>query len=255
MRARPTRRRVAIARRRGARGVRASSRAARPTSTSRSTCRRRPTRAFPEATAQQLQDAVDARDDRIGLIRRHRRCLGAVERQLVTGVGRRSRPPARAPVTDDMEFRVAQVTRAMTCDVLYALADEGTRAPRRPRVEVGRRSAGSAERDPRPAVRRHLGHRVVRAQLFGMFLKNPTREWNPRELASYGLGQPRSSEPGSRLPRLGCRIRPARRSPSSARPAQRGRACSRTTCSIRSTSPRRSCRRAPPPSRRRPAPS
>ena len=28
-------------------------------------------------------------------------------------------------MTDDMEFRVAQVTRAMTCDVLYAVADEG----------------------------------------------------------------------------------------------------------------------------------
>jgi D-alanyl-D-alanine carboxypeptidase len=34
-------------------------------------------------------------------------------------------------------------------------------------------------------------------QLFNMFLKNPTREWNPRELASYGLGQPRTTEPGA----------------------------------------------------------
>ena len=151
---------------------------------------------FPEATAQQLQDAVTHAMTASG-------SSGAIvgvwapwSGSLVTGVGVES-PTSTQQVTEDMEFRIAQVTRSMTCDVLYALAEEGTLrvddpvskwvagVPDLSNVTLGQLCESSS------------GIGSYSAQLFNMFLKNPTREWNPRELASYGLGQPRSSEPGA----------------------------------------------------------
>ena len=39
------------------------------------------------------------------------------------------------------------------------------------------------------AVRQHVGHRIVLAPTRPLWPANPTRVWNPRELASYGLGR------------------------------------------------------------------
>jgi D-alanyl-D-alanine carboxypeptidase len=152
--------------------------------------------AFPEATAQQLQDAVTHAMTAAG-------ASGAIvgvwapwSGTLVTGVGVES-PASTAPVTDDMEFRIAQVTRAMTCDVLYAVAQEGT-------VRINDSVAKWVPGVPDLAdvtlgqlCESTSGIGSYGAQLGGMFLKNPTRVWNPRELASYGLGHERTTAPGT----------------------------------------------------------
>ncbi|MDF2561821.1 MAG: serine hydrolase [Microbacterium sp.] len=94
-------------------------------------------------------------------------------------------------LSTDMTFRIADVTRLMTCDVLYALADEGTvkldaKVPKyvsgvADMKDVtlldlcnGTSGAGSSE----PTVK-------------GALLNTPERIWAPLELAGYGLGRER----------------------------------------------------------------
>jgi D-alanyl-D-alanine carboxypeptidase len=115
---------------------------------------------------------------------------------LVSGFGVESVTYA-TPVTDDMEFRIAQVTRAMTCDVLYAVADEGT-----VRLDDSVTEWVQGVPDLSDVTLAQLcdstsGIGSYSAQLSGLFLTNPSRVWNARELASYGLGQPRTGEPGA----------------------------------------------------------
>lgn len=152
--------------------------------------------AFPEETAQQLQDAIAQAMTASG-------SSGAIvgvwapwSGSLVTGVGVESATSSK-PVTDDMQFRAAQVTRAMTCDVLYSVADEGLVRLKDPvskwvsgfpdlsDVTLGELCDGTS------------GIGSYSSQLSGLFLANPARVWNPRELASYGVGQPRQGEPGA----------------------------------------------------------
>ncbi|MEU4014430.1 serine hydrolase domain-containing protein [Microbacterium sp. NPDC028030] len=96
-------------------------------------------------------------------------------------------------VTTDMSFRIADVTRLMTCDVLYALADEGTveldanvadyvsgvGGMREEGITLldlcnGTSGAGSSESSVRPA-----------------WLNTPERVWAPLELAGFGLARDR----------------------------------------------------------------
>jgi D-alanyl-D-alanine carboxypeptidase len=149
---------------------------------------------FPESTATQLQDAVTHAMTAAG-------ASGAIvgvwapwSGTLVTGLGVDS--PSGSEVTPDMEFRVAQLTRPMICDVLYAVAAEGTvrtddsvatwvpGVPDLTDITLGQLCDGTS------------GIGSYSAQLKGIFLSNPERVWNPRELASYGIGQPRDAEPG-----------------------------------------------------------
>ncbi len=85
----------------------------------------------------------------------------------------------------------------MTCDVLYAVAKEGkvslddsistyvSGAPEASRVTLGQLCDGTS------------GIGSYASQLMPLWLSNPTRSWNPRELAGYGLGQKRTTEPGA----------------------------------------------------------
>jgi D-alanyl-D-alanine carboxypeptidase len=106
----------------------------------------------------------------------------------VTALGTQSVEDQTA-VTTDMTFRIGDVTRIMTCEVLYALADEG-------KVELdaavpdyvsgvakmkditlldlcnGTSGAGSSE-----------------TAVAEMWENTPERVWAPLELASFGLGQ------------------------------------------------------------------
>ncbi|WP_217184958.1 serine hydrolase [Streptomyces sp. AC495_CC817] len=110
----------------------------------------------------------------------------------VTGVGSQT-PGGEADLTTDMSFRIADETRLMTCDVLYALADEGVVGLDDPVVDHvsgvvdlkdvtlldlcnGTAGTGSSEG-------------IVKAAM----LNTPGREWGPLELASYGLGQSRGA--------------------------------------------------------------
>lgn len=106
--------------------------------------------------------------------------------QWISGVGSQQ-PGAVRPVTTDLSFRIADVTRLMTCDVLDALerggivpkdaivAEYAPGAPQLGNVTLrdlcnGTSGLGSFE----PSVREH-------------WYRLPEREWNPIELASYGL--------------------------------------------------------------------
>lgn len=152
--------------------------------------------AFPEATAQQLTDAVTHAMAASG-------ASGAIvgvwapwSGSLVTGMGTES-PTDDAAVSDEMEFRIAQVTRAMTCDVLYAVAQEGTVRLDDPVAKwvSGSPDLGDVTLDQLCDSTSGIGSYA--SQLSGLFFSNPGRVWNPRELASYGLGQPRTGEPGA----------------------------------------------------------
>ncbi|WP_029150416.1 serine hydrolase domain-containing protein [Microbacterium indicum] len=91
-------------------------------------------------------------------------------------------------ISTDMTFRAGQITRSMTCDVLYALDRKGTVSlddavtdyiPSVPQlsevtlVELCDGTSGVASSLPR---------------MWGEVLSNPDRDWEPREFASGGLG-------------------------------------------------------------------
>ena len=102
-----------------------------------------------------------------------------------------------AQITTAMQFRANRITRAMTCDVLYAVAGEGvvnlddsiatyvTGVPEAAAVTLGQLCDGTS------------GIGSYAPQLQPLWLTNPERTWDARELASYGLGQKRTFEPGA----------------------------------------------------------
>lgn len=101
------------------------------------------------------------------------------------------------PVEADMAFRAADVTRAMTCDVLFQVAAEGkveldasvvdyvNGFPDLSDVTLGQLCDGTA------------GTGSYAPQLQSLFASNIERQWDPRELAGYGLGLDRVTEPGT----------------------------------------------------------
>lgn len=113
----------------------------------------------------------------------------------VSGLGTQ-RPDGGGEVTADQVFRAGKVTRAMTCDVLYEVAAEGkvqlrdsiteyvSGVPDLADVSLGELCDGSS------------GIGSFGGQLYASWLVNPARDWDPRYLASFGLGQPRTAEPG-----------------------------------------------------------
>ena len=114
----------------------------------------------------------------------------------VAGIGTQH-PVDGADVTADMQFRIGRVTRAMTCDLLYAAADEGKvklddpvamwvpSVPTLNDVTLEQLCDGTS------------GIGSYGKHLMPVWLSNPERKWSPRELASFGLGEPRSGEPGT----------------------------------------------------------
>nr|BFF09681.1 serine hydrolase domain-containing protein [Microbacterium flavescens] len=152
--------------------------------------------ALPEDTVEQLQDAVTHAMTATG-------SSGAIvgvwapwSGSWVAGLGTQS-PTDDAEVTADMQFRAARVTRAMICDVLYVAAAEGkvklndsvttwvTSVPALTDITLEQLCDSTS------------GIGSYAAHLTPLWLSNPTRTWNPRELASFGLGAGRSIEPGA----------------------------------------------------------
>lgn len=113
----------------------------------------------------------------------------------VAGVGTQS-PTDKAPVSADMTFRIGDATRAMTCDVLFLVASEGV-------VRLGDSVTTYVPGVPdlKDVTLRQLcdgtsGIGSYQARLEPMWIGNPARSWDPRELASFGLGQARTTQPG-----------------------------------------------------------
>lgn len=94
-------------------------------------------------------------------------------------------------------FKAGAVTRAMTCDVLYGLAADGT-------VKLGDSITGYVPGLPGyDAVTlgelcdSTSGIPSYMPALSGRLSANPGRVWNPRELASYGIAAAPSAAPGT----------------------------------------------------------
>lgn len=113
----------------------------------------------------------------------------------VTGLG--TTGPKGKKVTTDMTFAAAAPTREMTCDVLYAMAADHTvslnddvakRVPGVPKVK------GATLGDLCDST---SGIASYGGQLMSRWMANPDREWNPRELMSYGLARGGAKKPGT----------------------------------------------------------
>jgi D-alanyl-D-alanine carboxypeptidase len=152
--------------------------------------------ALPDATIEQLQGAMSSAMTATG-------SSGAIvgvwapwSGTWVTGLGTQNIGGGDA-VSADMVFRAADVTRAMTCDVLFQVADEGTVALDDPVTDY---VAGFP--DLTDVTLRHLcdstsGVGSYAPHLQSQWFGNPDRRWNPSELVSYGLGEGRDMTPGS----------------------------------------------------------
>ncbi len=81
--------------------------------------------ALPDATTRQLQDAVQFAMKATGSPGALVGVWAPWSGQWVAGLGV-SDIASGAPLTTDMFFRATTLRRAMTCDVLYALATRGT---------------------------------------------------------------------------------------------------------------------------------
>lgn len=151
---------------------------------------------LPEETVQQLTDAVAYAMGTTG-------SSGAIvgvwapwSGTWVAGLGTQ-RPDGGGEVSADMTFRAGKATRPMICDALYQVADEG-------RVKLGddvaRYVPGVPDLDEVTLEELCDGTSGIGSyggQLSSMWLSNPTRTWDPRFLASFGLGQERTTEPGA----------------------------------------------------------
>ncbi|MCH6230443.1 beta-lactamase family protein [Microbacterium sp. CFH 31415] len=149
-----------------------------------------------EATVEQLEDAVANAMEATG-------SSGAIvgvwapwSGSWVAGLGTQN-PVDGGKVSADMQFRAGVVTRAMTCDVLYAAAAEGKVKLNDPVAtwvpSVPTLTDVTLEQlcDGTSGIGSYSKH------LTPVWLSNPERRWSPRELASFGLGEPRSGEPGT----------------------------------------------------------
>lgn len=95
-----------------------------------------------------------------------------------------------AEVSTDMSFRIADVTRLMTCDVLYALADEGTVKLDAKVPEYVSGVADMADVTLLDLCNGTSGAGSSEPTVKAAWMNTPERVWAPLELAGYGLGRP-----------------------------------------------------------------
>ncbi|MFT4220580.1 MAG: serine hydrolase domain-containing protein [Microbacterium sp.] len=99
-------------------------------------------------------------------------------------------------VTTDMPFRVGDITRAMTCDALYGAAADGEVELNDPVTDYVNGVPDLSDVTLLQLCNGTSGIGSYQSTLTSMWLNTPTRVWNPRELASFGLGQTRRTSPG-----------------------------------------------------------
>nr|WP_314844610.1 serine hydrolase [uncultured Microbacterium sp.] len=110
----------------------------------------------------------------------------------VTGVGTQD-PGAGEELDVDMAFRVADVTRLMTCDVLYGLADDGIVELDAPVVDLVSGVPDLQDVTLLDLCNGTSGVGSSEAVVKGSWINTPEREWAPLELASYGLAAARTA--------------------------------------------------------------
>ncbi|MGM1018606.1 MAG: serine hydrolase domain-containing protein [Actinomycetota bacterium] len=143
-----------------------------------------------EATVEQLRDAVSNAMSASG-------ASGAIagvwvpwSGSWVAGMGTQS-PEDETEVTTDMSFRVADVTRLMTCDVLYALADEGVVELDAAVPDYVSGVADMADITLLDLCNGTSGAGSSESTVRSMWFNTPDRRWDPLELAGFGLGRDR----------------------------------------------------------------
>lgn len=105
--------------------------------------------------------------------------------------------PEGPAVTTDMKFRIGPVTRTMTCDVLYGMADRGIVSlddalgdwlsgfPSLAEVTLGELCDSSS------------GLSTYANEVASRWYANPTRTWSAKELVAYGVAKGLDGEPGA----------------------------------------------------------
>ncbi|PVE98216.1 serine hydrolase domain-containing protein [Microbacterium sp. TPD7012] len=146
--------------------------------------------ALPDDTVAAMQEAVDSAIAASG-------ASGAIvgvwvpwSGSWVTASGTQERS-GETPLDTEMSFRIADVTRLMTCDVLYALADEGTV---KLDAKVPKYVSGVADMQDITLLdlcNGTSGAGSSEATVKNAWLNTPDRVWAPLELAGFGLGRPR----------------------------------------------------------------
>ncbi|MDQ0614782.1 D-alanyl-D-alanine carboxypeptidase [Microbacterium sp. W4I4] len=112
--------------------------------------------------------------------------------EWVTGLGTQAAGDD-TKVTTDMSFRVGAVTRMMTCDVLYGMADDGKVKLDAP---VPKYVSGVADLSDITLLDLCNGTSGVGSSESAAkpyWLNTPDREWAPLQLASFGLGVQRGA--------------------------------------------------------------
>ena len=152
---------------------------------------------LPKGVVENLQTAVDDAMEAAG-------ASGAIvgvwvpwSGTWVTGVGDQGGEDG-GEVTKDMSFRIGDVTRMMTCDVMYALADEGTIDLSEP---VTTYTSGVADLKDVTLVdlcNSSSGIGSSQSTVKESWLRTPEREWGPLQMASYGLDK-KSGKPGEKF--------------------------------------------------------
>jgi len=99
----------------------------------------------------------------------------------------------KKPVTTDMSFRIGDVTRMMTCDVLYALADRGTVKLDDPVTEYVAGIPNVSDVTLLDLCNGTSGFGSSKETTLGAYFSNPKREWSPKALASYGVERGRTA--------------------------------------------------------------
>lgn len=152
-------------------------------------------RAIPGETVEQLEGAVTAAMGATG-------SSGAIvgvwapwSGEWVSTVG--SASVEGGDLDTAMTFRAADVTRAMTCDVLFQLADEGTVALDDSLTKWVPGFPGLKDVTLHQLCDGTAGIGSFAPQLQSQWFANPDRMWNAIELASYGVGQGLATTPGT----------------------------------------------------------
>lgn len=154
----------------------------------------RPTATMPAETTDQIDAAVD-------LAIRASGASGAIVGiwapwggEYVAGIGSTAYEGGE-DVTPDMSFRIGDVTRAMTCDVLYALDEDDQLSVEDPVTKHVTTVSGLENVTLRDLCDSTSGLGESEDDLLVNWLRTPERQWDPREIAAIGLNQ-RSGEPG-----------------------------------------------------------
>lgn len=96
-------------------------------------------------------------------------------------------------LTSDMTFRAGDVTRMMTCDVLYGMADDGLVDLDDSVVEYVQGVPSLEAVTLLQLCNGTAGIGAYQPVVGESWVTNPDRVWHPLEIASFGLGQPRSA--------------------------------------------------------------